>query len=208
MMECPNAYTYGHSSPEMESLEKSPAAFNAHVATAPTELCFIDAGVNISLEAHRSAFLPGSYTWLRTPIDVKGIDVDIHGYGLVEPHLVYEDGHIRLLRIRAAHAPVMSKRGAPTIISQKHPRNRHKISFHYHVIGQPFANDPHGNLVLCMHNNLPHLQTLPGEYTSLLAYKDVGPTPTGTILWHQRIGNLGRDTMTLALKSVKLWCHV
>jgi hypothetical protein len=87
----------------MESPYQPPAAFIDHVATAPIELSFIDAGADISLKAHRSAFLSGSYTRLCTPIHVKDIDVDIHGYGLVELHLVCED--TRQLRIRAATRP-------------------------------------------------------------------------------------------------------
>jgi hypothetical protein len=66
----------------MKSPDKSPAAFSAHVATTPTELHFIDAGANINLEAHSSAFLHGTYTRLRIRIHVKGIDVGIHGYGI------------------------------------------------------------------------------------------------------------------------------
>jgi hypothetical protein len=171
------------------------------MGTAPTALRFIDAGANISLEAHRSPFVAGSYIRLRNPIHVKGIDVNIHGYGLVELHIVYQDGHSRRIRIRAAQAPSMSKRGAPSIISQEHLRKRHNISFHYPAIGQPTASDAHGDFLLVMYNNLPHLQTIDGEFTSLLAYKGVGPMSTDTTLWHQRLGHPGKDTMTLALRS-------
>lgn len=153
-------YTSGHSSPDMDSLEGSPVAYSASLVTAPTALRFIDAGANISLEAHRSAFVAGSYTRLRNPVHVKGIDVHIHGYGLVELHLAYQDGHSRRIRIRAAHAPSMSKRGAPSIISQEHLRKRHNISFHYPAVGQPTASDAHGDFILVMYNNLPHLQTI------------------------------------------------
>jgi hypothetical protein len=32
---------------------------------------------------------------MRNPIHVKDLDVDIHGYGLVERYLAHQDGHIR-----------------------------------------------------------------------------------------------------------------
>jgi hypothetical protein len=92
----------------MESPAGSPKACNASLVTAPTALRFIGIGANISLEAHRFAFVAGSYTILRNPVHVKGIDVNIHGYGLVELHPAYQDGHSRRIRIRAAHAPNMS----------------------------------------------------------------------------------------------------
>jgi hypothetical protein len=137
----------------MESLAGSPAAYNASLATAPTALRVIDAGANIGLEAHSCAFVAGSYTRLRNPIHVKGIDVHIHGYGPVELPFAYHDGHSRQIRIRAAHAPGMSKRGAPSIISQEHLMKRYNISFHYPVAGQPTASDAHGNFILAMYNN-------------------------------------------------------
>jgi hypothetical protein len=108
-------YTFGHSSPGMESPAGSTAAYNASLATTPSELRFVDASANIGLEAHRFAFVAGIYNRLRTPIHVKGIDVDINGYGIVELHLDYHDGHSRELHIRATHAPGISERGAPTI---------------------------------------------------------------------------------------------
>jgi hypothetical protein len=55
-----------------------------------------------------------------------------------------------------------------------------------------------------MHNNLHHLQTLPGEFTSHIAYKGIGPTSTDTNLWHQHLGHPGRDIMTLALRSADI----
>jgi hypothetical protein len=116
-------YTFGHSSPEKESPAGSPAAYSVSLATAPTALRFIDIEANISLEAHRFEFVGGSYTRFRNPIHVKGIDINIHGYGLVEPHLAYQDGHSRLIRIRATHVPGMSKRGAPSIIPKSISRN-------------------------------------------------------------------------------------
>jgi hypothetical protein len=90
------------------------------LATAPTALRFIDGGANIKLEAHHYAFVAGSYTRLRNPIHVKGIDVNTHGYGLVELYLAYQDGHSLQTHIRAAHAPDMFKRGALSIIYQEH----------------------------------------------------------------------------------------
>jgi hypothetical protein len=90
----------------------------------------------------------------------------------------------------------------PNIISHEHLRKRHNIISHNFAIGQPIASDAHDIFILVMYNNPPHLQTLPGEFTSLLAYKGVGPTPIDTTLWHQRLGYLGRDTMTLDLRSV------
>jgi hypothetical protein len=68
-------YAFRHSSPGTESPAGSPAAYIASLTTAPTILRDVDAGANNSLEAHRSAFVAGSYTRLRTPIHVKGIDV-------------------------------------------------------------------------------------------------------------------------------------
>jgi hypothetical protein len=61
----------------------------------------VDAGANIILEANRYAFIACSYTKLRTPIHVKGIDVGIHGYGLVELHLAYQEGHTRARHVQA-----------------------------------------------------------------------------------------------------------
>jgi hypothetical protein len=49
----------------------------------------------------------GTYTRIRNSIYVKGMDVNIHGYGLVELHLAYHDGHTRRIHIQAAHAPNM-----------------------------------------------------------------------------------------------------
>jgi hypothetical protein len=74
----------------------------------------------------------------------------------VELHLAYQDGHTRQLHILAARALGMSKRGAPSIISQDYFRKRHSISFHCHGIGQPSVSDPHGRFILVMHSNLPH----------------------------------------------------
>jgi hypothetical protein len=140
----------------MESPVCSPAAHIALVSPSPTAIHFVDARANISLEATRYAFIAGSYTKLCTPIHVRGIGVDIHGYGLVELHLAYQDGHTRQLHIRAAHAPGMLKRGAPSIISHEHLKKRHNLIFHYIAIGYLTANDPHGYFILGMHNNLLH----------------------------------------------------
>jgi hypothetical protein len=69
---------------------------------------------------------------------------------------------------------------------------------------QPTASDPHGSLILAIQNNLSHLQAHPDDFTSLLAHKGVGPTSTETTLWHQRLGQLGKDTMTFALRSADI----
>jgi hypothetical protein len=198
-------YTCGHSSPDMESPVGSQAAYNVLVSQAPTALRVVDVDANISIEANRFVFIADNYTKLCTPIHVKGIDVDIRGYGLVELHRAYQDGHTRQLHIRAAHAPDMPKRDGPSIISHEFLRKRHSTSFHYHAIGQPTANDSHESFILTMHNNLAHLHTPPGEFTSLLIdNKGVGPTYIGTILWQQRFGHPSKDAMTLALWSADI----
>jgi hypothetical protein len=179
----------------------SPHTTSPFPRSTPTALHFVDAGANVSLEAHRSAFLKGTYTRLRNPVQVKDLDVRIHGYDLVELHLAYQDGHTRWIHIRAAHAPNMVQCGAPSIVSQEQLRKRHNINFHYSAVSEPTAIDQHGSFILVMHNQLPHLQTLPGEFTFLIAYKGSGPTSTDTTSWHQRLGHPGKDTMTLALRS-------
>jgi hypothetical protein len=75
-------------------------------------------------------------------------------------------------------------RGTINIISREHLRKRRNITFHCPADRQPTANDPHGSLILVMHNNFNRLHTLPGEFTSLIVYKGVGPSSTHKTLWH------------------------
>jgi hypothetical protein len=49
-------YFSRHHTPTMVS----PVAYRSSVTSAPTPLRFVDAGANVSLEAHRSAFLKGT----------------------------------------------------------------------------------------------------------------------------------------------------
>jgi hypothetical protein len=66
------------------------------------------------------------------------------------------------------------------------------------------ANNEHITFILVMHNKPPHLNTLPGELTSLIAYKSVGTTSIDTTLWHHCFGHPGGDAMTLALRSADI----
>jgi hypothetical protein len=122
------SFLCGHHTPTTGSS----AAYISSLTFALKALRFVDVGANVSLEVHRPAFFKGTYTRLRNSIRVKGIDVDIHGYGLVELHLAYQDGHTRHAYIWATHAPHMSQRGAPIILALEYLRKRHHISLYYY----------------------------------------------------------------------------
>jgi hypothetical protein len=107
-------------------------------AASPVASCTSQASPSSKSSSIR--LLKGTYTRMRNPIHVKGLDVDIHGYGLVELHLAYQDGHTRRIHIRAAHGLNIIKRGAPSIISQEQLRKRRNASFHYPAVDQPMIN--------------------------------------------------------------------
>jgi hypothetical protein len=158
---------------------RSPSTYIANQTFTPTTLRFVDAGANICMAPPRSAFTLGTYTRPRYPINVKGIDVDVHENGLVKLNLAHIDDHTRKPKIEAAHAPLMTRcSGATSILSQEPLRKEHNINFYYLLNRQPLASDHHGTFILVLHISLTHLYIIPSELTYLIAHKGDGPTYT------------------------------
>eukprot|EP00873_Tetraselmis_striata_P026749 jgi/Tetstr1/447013/TSEL_034471.t1 len=112
---------------------------------SPPPVCFLSTVVpNICLAPDISRFR--TYSSLTTPVPCFGLGVDILGFGSIDISVVYTDGVSRPLTVRAAHAPGMTARGAPTILSQAYLRREHGVSFSYPARGAPSAADSHGSL--------------------------------------------------------------
>eukprot|EP00873_Tetraselmis_striata_P042306 jgi/Tetstr1/462570/TSEL_007556.t1 len=127
----------------------------APLPVAASGMFLVDGGANICMEPDVSRFR--AYSPLTTPVPCSGLGVDILGFGSIDISVVYTDGVSRPLTVRAAHAPGMTARGAPTILSQEYLRREHGVSFSYPARGAPSATDSHGSLVLTMVNDLPFL---------------------------------------------------
>eukprot|EP00873_Tetraselmis_striata_P038903 jgi/Tetstr1/459167/TSEL_004613.t1 len=127
----------------------------APLPVATSGMFLVDGGANICMEPDASRFR--AYSPLITPVPCSGSGVDILGFGSIDISVVYTDGVSRPLTVRAAHAPGMTARGAPTILSQEYLRREHGVSFSYHVRRAPSATDSHGSQVLTMVNDLPFL---------------------------------------------------
>eukprot|EP00873_Tetraselmis_striata_P018760 jgi/Tetstr1/439024/TSEL_027516.t1 len=127
----------------------------APLPVAASGMFLVDGGANICMEPDVSRFR--AYSPLTTPVPCSGLGVDILGFGSIDISVVYSDGVSRALTVRAAHAPGMTARGAPTILSQEYLRREHGVSFSYPARGAPSATDSHGSLVLTMVNDLPFL---------------------------------------------------
>eukprot|EP00873_Tetraselmis_striata_P028973 jgi/Tetstr1/449237/TSEL_036442.t1 len=127
----------------------------APLPVAASGMFLVDGGANICMEPDVSRFR--AYSPLTTPVPCSGLGVDILGFGSIDISVVYSDGVSRPLTVRAAHAPGMTARGAPTILSQEYLRREHGVSFSYPARGAPSATDSHGSLVITMVNDLPFL---------------------------------------------------
>eukprot|EP00873_Tetraselmis_striata_P002189 jgi/Tetstr1/422453/TSEL_013291.t1 len=127
----------------------------APLPVAASGMFLVDGGANICMEPDVSRFR--AYSPLTTPVPCSGLGVDILGFGSIDISVVYTDGVSRPLTVRVAHAPGMTAKGAPTILSQEYLRREHGVSFSYPARGAPSATDSHGSLVLTMVNDLPFL---------------------------------------------------
>eukprot|EP00873_Tetraselmis_striata_P037639 jgi/Tetstr1/457903/TSEL_044421.t1 len=177
----------------------------APLPVAASGMFLVDGGANICMEPDVSRFR--AYSPLTTPVPCSGLGVDILGFGSIDISVVYSDGVSRPLTVRAAHAPGMTARGAPTILSQEYLRREHGVSFSYPARGAPSATDSHGSLVLTMVNDLPFLTgghaESPGAAppSACLAYKGPPESPPDAHRLHLRLGHPGRDGMKALLRS-------
>eukprot|EP00873_Tetraselmis_striata_P026590 jgi/Tetstr1/446854/TSEL_034332.t1 len=177
----------------------------APLPVAASGMFLVDGGANICMEPDVSRFR--AYSPLTTPVPCSGLGVDILGFGSIDISVVYIDGVSRPLTVRAAHAPGMTARGAPTILSQEYLRREHGVSFSYPARGAPSATDSHGSLVLTMVNDLPFLtgghSESPGTAppSACLAYKGPPESPPDAHRLHLRLGHPGRDGMKALLRS-------
>eukprot|EP00873_Tetraselmis_striata_P021150 jgi/Tetstr1/441414/TSEL_029660.t1 len=177
----------------------------APLPVATSGMFLVDGGANICLAPDISRFR--AYSPLTTPVPCCGLGVDILGFGSIDISVVYTDGVSRPLTVRAAHAPGMTARGAPTILSQEYLRREHDVSFSYPARGAPSAADSHGSLFLTMINDLPFLTgghavssgTAPPS--ACLAYKGPPESPPDAHRLHLRLGHPGRDGMKALLRS-------
>eukprot|EP00873_Tetraselmis_striata_P017931 jgi/Tetstr1/438195/TSEL_026795.t1 len=127
----------------------------APLPVATSGMFLVDGGANICLAPDILRFR--AYSPLTTPVPCSGLGVDILGFGSIDISVAYTDGVSRPLAVHAAHAPGMTVRGAPTILSQEYLRREHGVSFSYHAHGAPSAADSHGSLILTMVNDLSFL---------------------------------------------------
>eukprot|EP00873_Tetraselmis_striata_P036549 jgi/Tetstr1/456813/TSEL_043487.t1 len=178
----------------------------APLPVAASGMILVDGGANICMEPDVSRFR--AYSPLTTPVPCSGLGVDILGFGSIDISVVYTDGVSRPLTVRAAHAPGMTARGAPTILSQEYLRREHGVSFSYPARGAPSATDSHGSLVLTMVNDLPFLTGGHSEFpgtappSACLAYKGPPESPPGmdlTRCWASGTIRLSQEQYTLEL---------
>eukprot|EP00873_Tetraselmis_striata_P025534 jgi/Tetstr1/445798/TSEL_033444.t1 len=177
----------------------------APLPVATSGMFLVDGGANICLAPDISRFR--AYSPLTTPVPCFGLGVDILGFGSIDISVVYTDGVSRPLTVRPAHAPGMTARGAPTILSQEYLRREHGVSFSYPARGAPSAADSYGSLVLTMINHLPFLTgghavshgTAPPS--ACLACKGPPESPPDAHRLQLRLGHPGRDGMKALLRS-------